>query len=53
MANKLATRAVAKAKAEVYKDLYDSLANGTDGQTKAIRIAKQKNRERQGVLQCK
>ena len=52
-ASKLAKRAVAKAKAEEYKDLYNSLADGKEGQRKAIRIAKQKNREAQDSYQGK
>ena len=51
LANKAAKRAVAKAKNEVHKDLYKSLAEGEDGMYKAIRIAKQKNKESQGVYQ--
>ncbi|XP_063615696.1 craniofacial development protein 2-like [Penaeus indicus] len=52
-ANKAAKRAVAKAKSEAYKDLYDSLKDDEEGQRKAIRIAKQKNRESQDVYQSK
>lgn len=51
-ANKEAKRAVAKAKGAAFEDLYESL-EGKDGQQKAIRIAKQKNRESQDVYQVK
>ena len=51
MANKTAKRAVAKAKQEEYKDLYKSLLEGEEGMRKAIRIAKQKNKESQDVYQ--
>ncbi|XP_047502966.1 uncharacterized protein LOC125048346 [Penaeus chinensis] len=53
VANKAAKRAVAMAKAEAYKDLYDSLTDDNEGQRKAIRIAKQKHRESQDVYQGK
>ena len=49
LANKAAKRAVAKAKNEVYKDLYKGLAEGEEGMHKAIRIVKQKNKESQDV----
>jgi len=48
-ANKSAKRAVAKAKESVFKDMYDSLEEGQEGQQRAIRIAKQNNRESQDV----
>jgi len=48
-ANKSAKRAVAKAKESAFKDLYDSLEEGQEGQQRAIRIAKQNNRESQDV----
>ena len=51
LTNKAAKRAVAKAKNEVYKDLYKSLAEGEEGIHKAIRIAKQKNKDSQDVYQ--
>jgi len=50
--NKDAKRAVAKAKSEAYKDLYDSLEN-KDGQQKAIRLAKQRNKESEDVYQAR
>ena len=51
-ANKKAKKAVAIAKEAVYKDLYNSL-KGAEGEKRAIRIAKQKNRESQDVYQAK
>ena len=51
-ANKEAKKAVAIAKEAVYKDLYKSL-EGAEGEKRAIRIAKQKNRESQDVYQVK
>ena len=49
-ANKVAKRAVIKAKGATFEDLYTSL-EGKEGQQKAIRIARQKNREAQDVYQ--
>ena len=53
VANKIAKRAVSKAKGEAYKDLYESLGEGEDGMRKAIRIAKQKNKDSQDVYQVR
>ena len=43
---------MAKAKSKAYEDLYNSLSD-KDGQRKAIRIAKQKNKEAQDIYQAK
>jgi len=43
-ADKSLKKVVAKAKAEAYNDLYDSLADVKEGQRKAIRIAELTNR---------
>ncbi|XP_063603267.1 uncharacterized protein LOC134779196 [Penaeus indicus] len=51
-ANKDAKKAVAKAKRAAYEDLYNSL-EGPDGQQKAIRLAKQRNKKSQDVYQAK
>ena len=40
------------AKNEAYKELYEGL-KGAEGEKKAMRIAKQRNRESQGVYQAK
>ena len=48
--NKVAKRTVIKAKGAVFEDMYASL-EGKEGQQKAIRIARQKNREAQGIYQ--
>ena len=42
---------MARAKYDAYKDLYQSLAEGEEGVHRAIRIAKQKNKESQDVYQ--
>ena len=51
-ANKEAKRAVAKAKATAFNDLYASLEE-KEGQQRAIRIARQKNTESQDIYQAK
>ncbi len=51
-ANMATKRAIAKAKAVAYEDLYKSLEE-EEGLQKAIRIAKQKNKESQDVYQVK
>ncbi|XP_063615413.1 uncharacterized protein LOC134788453 [Penaeus indicus] len=51
-ANKDAKKAVAKAKTAAYEDLYNSL-EGPDGQQKAIRLVKQRNKKSQDVYQAK
>ena len=51
-ANKPTKIEVAKAKSKAYENLYNSLSE-EDGQRKAIRIAKQKNKEAQDVYQAK
>ena len=51
-ANKEAKKEVAIAKNKAYKELYESL-KGADGEKKAIRIAKQRNRESQDKYQAK
>ena len=55
-AKKVAKKAIPKAKPEAYKDLYDrydSLRNHEEGLRRAIRIAKQKDRESKDVHQSK
>ena len=51
-ANKKTKIEVAKAKSKAYENLYNSLSE-KDGQRKAIRIAKQKNKEAQDIYQAK
>jgi len=51
-ANKAAQRAVATAKAEAYKELYESL-DTPEGYEKAIRIAKNKNTNSADILHAK
>ena len=51
-ANKQTKIEVEKAKSKAYENLYSSLSE-EDGQRKAIRIAKQKNKEAQDVYQAK
>ena len=51
-ANKKTKVEVAKTKSKAYENQYDSLSE-KNWQSKAIRIAKQKKREAQGVYQAK
>ena len=51
-ANKAAKRAVARAKNNAYRELYESL-DSEDGYKKAIRIAKQKHKQSGDVYQAK
>ena len=50
--NKQTKIEVTKAKSKAYENLYNSLSE-KDGQRKAIRIAKQKNKEAQDLYQAK
>ncbi|XP_063615634.1 uncharacterized protein LOC134788734 [Penaeus indicus] len=52
IANKKAKKEVTKSKSKAYEDLYNSL-EGEEGQRKAIRITKQKNRDSKDVYQAK
>ena len=52
MSSKSAKRAVARAKAEAYQDLYESL-HAPGGEQKAFRIAKAKHRNYGDALQAK